>query len=109
LLFDRICEARGIEHRLAKPDHPSSNGKDKRTDRTIKAATNERVRHDSHPTRCPIRRLPCALQLRMQGQDPRRRDTVQCIRKNLAPEQNRFILDAMRQVPGLKSNLDALT
>ena len=40
--FDLICEAKGIEHRLTKPNHPWTNGQVERMNRTIKGATVKR-------------------------------------------------------------------
>lgn len=40
--FDMICEANGIEHRLTKPNHPWTNGRVARMNRTIKEATVKR-------------------------------------------------------------------
>ncbi len=39
LKFDKICEARGIEHRLTKPYHPWTNGQVERINRSIKEYT----------------------------------------------------------------------
>jgi hypothetical protein len=47
-LFDRICEAHGIEHRLTKPDHPWTNGQAERMNRTLKDATVARYHYESH-------------------------------------------------------------
>ena len=47
-LFDRICVANGIEHRLTKPNHPWTNGQVERMNRTIKEATVKRYHYDSH-------------------------------------------------------------
>jgi transposase InsO family protein len=46
--FDMICQANGIEHRLAKPNHPWTNGQVERMNRTIKDATVKRYHYDSH-------------------------------------------------------------
>jgi transposase-like protein len=48
LLFDRICEAYGIDHRLTKPKHPWTNGQVERMIRTLKEATVYRYFYDSH-------------------------------------------------------------
>jgi transposase InsO family protein len=46
--FDMICEAHGIEHRLARPNHPWTNGQLERRNRTIEDATTKRYHYDSH-------------------------------------------------------------
>lgn len=38
-IFGRVCQENGIEHRLTKPYHPSTNGQAERMVRTIKEAT----------------------------------------------------------------------
>ncbi len=38
-IFDRVCDQRGIEHRLTKPYHPWTNGQAERMNRTVKEAT----------------------------------------------------------------------
>ncbi len=46
--FDMICEANGIEYRLTKPNHPWTNGRVERMNRTIKDATVKRFHYESH-------------------------------------------------------------
>jgi hypothetical protein len=50
--FDQICRGHGIEHRLAKPNHPSTHGQvertSERTKQTIKDATVKRYHYGSH-------------------------------------------------------------
>src|SRR5688572_23287694 len=38
-VFDRVCDAHGIRHRLTKPYHPWTNGQAERMNRTVKEAT----------------------------------------------------------------------
>lgn len=48
-LFDRVCRAHGIEHRLTKPNHPWTNGQVERMNRTLKARlTVKRYHYGSH-------------------------------------------------------------
>ena len=48
LLFDRICQAYQIEHRLTKPNHPWTNGQVERMIRTLKDATVHRYYYTTH-------------------------------------------------------------
>ncbi len=43
-----ICEANDIEHRLAKPNHPWTNGQVERMNRTIRKKTVKRFHYESH-------------------------------------------------------------
>ena len=47
-MFDLLCRAHGIEHRLTKPNHPWTNGQVERMNRTLKEATVRRYHYDSH-------------------------------------------------------------
>ena len=47
-MFDLLCRANGIEHRLTKPNHPWTNGQVKRMNRTLKEATVRRYDYESH-------------------------------------------------------------
>lgn len=48
LLFDRICDAEGIEHLLTKPNHPWTNGQVERMNLTLKDATVYRYFYETH-------------------------------------------------------------
>jgi len=66
-MFDLLCRAHGIEHRLTKPNHPWTNGQVERMNRTLKEATVRRYHYDraspTHPN------IPRRLQLRQASQD----------------------------------------
>jgi Integrase core domain len=47
-MFDMLCDANGIEHRLTKPNHPWTNGQVERMNRTLKEATVQRYHYGSH-------------------------------------------------------------
>ena len=47
-MFDLLCRAYGIEHRMTKPNHPWTNGQVERMNRTLKEATVRRYHYDSH-------------------------------------------------------------
>ena len=64
-MFDLLCRAHGIEHRLTKPNHPWTNGQVERMNRTLKEATIRRYHYDSHDQlRQHLERVPRRLQLR---------------------------------------------
>jgi len=47
-MFDLLCRANRIEHRLTKPRHPWTNGQVERMNRTIKDATVKRFYYETH-------------------------------------------------------------
>jgi transposase-like protein len=47
-MFDRVCRANDIDHRLTKPNHPWTNGQVERMNRTLKEATVRRYHYDTH-------------------------------------------------------------
>jgi hypothetical protein len=44
-VFDRVCDQHGIEHKLAEPYHPWTNGQAEGMNRTVKEATVEAFRY----------------------------------------------------------------
>jgi len=99
-----ICKANGIEHRLTEPNHPWTNGRVERLNRTIKDATVKRFHCDSHaqlrtllvdfPATCNFARRPKTL----NGLTP-----CEYICKIRTSEQERFILHPIQQMPGLST------
>lgn len=47
-MFNMVCNANGIEHRLTKPKHPWTNGQVERMNRTLKEATVKRYHYGTH-------------------------------------------------------------
>jgi transposase InsO family protein len=47
-MFDLLCRAHKIEHRLTKPNHPWANGQVERMNCSLKEATVRRYYYDSH-------------------------------------------------------------
>jgi transposase InsO family protein len=47
-MFDMLCDANSIEHRLTKPNHPWTNGQVERINRTLKEATVQRYHYGTH-------------------------------------------------------------
>jgi transposase InsO family protein len=47
-MFDMVCDANDIEHRLTKPNHPWTNGQVERMNRTLKEATVKRYHYGTH-------------------------------------------------------------
>ncbi len=104
MLFDMICAANGIEHRLTKPNHPWTNGQVERMNRTIKDATVKQYHYENHD------------QLRRHLSDfldaynyARRLKTLngltpyEYICKIWTPEPDRFTLNPIHQMPGLNT------
>lgn len=47
-IFDRVCVANGIEHRLTRTNHPWTNGQVERMNRTLKEATVKKLYYQTH-------------------------------------------------------------
>jgi len=116
--FDMICAANEIEHRLTKPNHPWTNGQTERMNRTIKEgeADKETVRGIVSPLNVKRYHYDSHDQLRWHLGDfldaynyARRLKTLsgltpyEYICKIWTSEPNRFILNPIRQMPGLNT------
>lgn len=89
--FDRACQSHGIEYRLAKPNHPWTNGQVDRVNRTIKNATVKRHHYDSHDQlRRHLADYNFAGRLKTLGAP-----------KVWTSQPDRYIIDPSHQMPGL--------
>ena len=80
--FGMICGANGIAHHLTQPNHPWTNGQVERMRRTIRDATGKQYHSDNHD------------QLRTP---------YEYICKIRTSEPERFLLNPIHHMPGLKS------
>jgi transposase InsO family protein len=100
-IFDRVCDEHGIEHRLAKVNHPWTNGQVERMNRTIKDATVKRYHYDGHD------QLRAHLALFVDAYNHARRlktlrglTPYEFVCQAWAKEPERFRLDPSHHIPG---------
>jgi len=99
-----ICDANGIEHRLAKPNHPWTNGQVERMNRTIKDATVKRYHYDSHDQpRAHLQDYLDAHNVARRLKTLRGLTPYEYICRIRTSEPDRFIVDPIRQRPGLNT------
>jgi transposase InsO family protein len=103
-LFDRMCMANAIEHRLTKPSHPWTNGQVERMNRTIKEATVKRYYYENHD------QLKRHLDDFIGGYNFARRlktlkglTPYEYICKVWTNEPHRFKINPIHQMPGLNT------
>lgn len=99
--FDMICDDNGIEHWLARPNHPWTDGPVERMNRTIKDAAVKRYHDDSHDQlRSHLADFldACTFARRLKtlsGLTP-----YEYICKTWTSQPDRFIVDPIHQMPG---------
>lgn len=102
--FDMICEANGIEHRLTKPNHPWTNGQVERMNRTTKDATVKRFHYETHgQLRTHLADFLAAYNFARRLKTLGGLTPYEYICKIWTSEPDRFILDAIHQMPGLNT------
>ena len=116
--FDMICKASGIEHRLTMPNHAwncedqktvretvfPSNGQVERMNRTIKDATAKRFHYDDHDQlRTHLADFMAAYNFARRLKTLGGPTPYEYICKIWTSEPDRFILNPIHQMPGLKT------
>ena len=102
--FDMICEANGIEHRLTKPNHPWTNGQVERMNRTIKEATVKRYHYENQDQlRGHLADFLDAYNFARRLKTLSGLTPYEQICKIWTSEPDRFILNPIRQMPGLNN------
>lgn len=101
-MFDLLCRANGIEHRLTKPNHPWTNGQVERMNRTLKEATIRRYHYDSHELlRQHLKAFLDAYNFGKRLKTLKGLTPFESICAAWTKEPNRFRLDPTQLTPGL--------
>ena len=99
--FDRSCRKFGIEHRLTKPKHPSTNGQGERMNRTIKDATVKRFHYDTHDQfTSHLADFVCAYNYAQRLKTLRGLTLYEAICRAWTNEPGRFNIDPIHQMQG---------
>ena len=100
-IFAQVCAEQGTDHRLAKVNHPWTNGQVERMNRTIKDATVKRFHHVNHE------QLQAHLQLFVDAYNHARRlktlrglTPYDLVCQTWTNEPNRFRLNLSHHIPG---------
>jgi transposase InsO family protein len=99
-----ICAAHDIEHRMPKPNQPWTNGQVERRNRTIKDATLKRSHYDSHEQlRTHLSNFLDAYNYARRLKSLGGLTPYEYICKIWTSESDRFILNLIHLMPGLKT------
>lgn len=102
--FKMICEAKGIDHRQTKPNHPWTYAQLERMNRTIKDVTVKRFHYENHD-HLPIH-LADFLATYNLVRRPKTLTGITPLRtvcKIGTSEPDRFILNSIHPMPGLNT------
>jgi len=101
-MFDLLCRANRIEHRLTKPNHPWTNGQVERMNRTLKEATVRRYHYDRHEQlRQHLKAFLDAYNFGKRLKTLKGLTPFESICAVWTKEPNRFRLDPTQLTPGL--------
>ena len=104
--FEYACACNDIDHRLAKPKHPWTNGQVERMNRTIKEATVKRYFYETHDQlRSHLVDFVTAYSFARRLKTLKGLTPYEFICKCWTKEPDRFILDPHHQMPGLNTTL----
>ncbi len=104
--FELACAQNDVEHRLTKPRHPWTNGQVERMNRTIKDATVKRFHYTTHDQlRTHLADFVAAYNFARRLKTLRGLTPYEAICRAWAEEPQRFTLNPLHQMPGLKNKV----
>ena len=100
-MFDRVCIANGIEHKLTKPYHPWTNGQAERMNRTVKDATTKVFHYpDLEALKAHIRAFVAAYNFAKHLKALRWRTPFEAVSQAWDTNPTIFKIDPRHLIPG---------